>query len=603
MDNGLVGQVLNMHLFEVTMINKNNSMKRVLLFLIIVLLFVGISSATDYYVSTTGNNGNAGTLEEPFATPSFIIANATFGDTIYLINGTWINERIAFNNTGTVGNPITITAYNGTPTLTGNGTGNAFYAYSLWTTFDYITISNITIQNYSSAINFEAAALTTTRVSNITLSNLTINDISGTPIKFTKIGAINYPIHNIKILNNTISDFGSSGIYFTSVKDSVVSNNDIIDADSATGWVGIGYIMQNITVESNYINNISVDYAISSSGTGANDNKIYNNTIMDIPGRGIRFDYSRINNDVIGNTVQNTNGAGLDLYPGTITNVYDNTFNNSWFLIIGANYSHLKNNTIKNGAHIDITGHSGYNSEVLFEENEVTDMSSYFNIHYLNDSIFRNNIFSNLSSVNFITTNGEPSYNITISNNVFYNIDHDAIDVTNNSMYDLNIKNNIFGNISGYAIDNHNGEETTATNNLVWNNGTIAFNGINPILSIFENPLFYNVLNNDFHLNSTEGTWNGTSFEAQSNHSPAIDAGNVSDNYSLEPFPSGNRINIGTYGNTIYASKSDGETPAEPFVVGKITTVTYNSTSNSFEYTYPVAKEFGDIASDLRVSI
>ena len=41
-----------------------------------------------------------------------------------------------------------------------------------------------------------------------------------------------------------------------------------------------------------------------------------------------------------------------------------------------------------------------------------------------------------------------------------------------------------------------------------------------------------------------------------SQNSPAIDAGNPSDDYSNEPSPNGNIINMGIYGNTIYASKS-----------------------------------------------
>ena len=36
----------------------------------------------------------------------------------------------------------------------------------------------------------------------------------------------------------------------------------------------------------------------------------------------------------------------------------------------------------------------------------------------------------------------------------------------------------------------------------------------------------------------------------------AVDAGNPSDDYSNEPSPNGNIINIGAYGNTPYASKS-----------------------------------------------
>ena len=104
---------------------------------VLVLLFVclvcssGVSSATDYYVSTTGSNNNDGlSVANAFATPSYISRNVSAGDTIYLINGTWYNESFMFSDiagnnvyaTGNITHPITIKAYNGTPTLDGTST-------------------------------------------------------------------------------------------------------------------------------------------------------------------------------------------------------------------------------------------------------------------------------------------------------------------------------------------------------------------------------------------------------------------------------------------------------------------------------------------------
>lgn len=55
-------------------------------------------------------------------------------------------------------------------------------------------------------------------------------------------------------------------------------------------------------------------------------------------------------------------------------------------------------------------------------------------------------------------------------------------------------------------------------------------------------PSFRNVGSNDFHL---------------SEQSPAIDGGNPADDFSLEPYYHGKRINMGAYGNTLQASRSN----------------------------------------------
>ena len=62
----------------------------------------------------------------------------------------------------------------------------------------------------------------------------------------------------------------------------------------------------------------------------------------------------------------------------------------------------------------------------------------------------------------------------------------------------------------------------------------------------------------DFRLQSGEGRWvSGTaSWVKDSKFSPCIDTGDPVDNYSLEPDPNGNRINMGAFGGTDTASKS-----------------------------------------------
>jgi len=83
--------------------------------------------------------------------------------------------------------------------------------------------------------------------------------------------------------------------------------------------------------------------------------------------------------------------------------------------------------------------------------------------------------------------------------------------------------------------------------------------------NIDTDPLFANAASGDFHLKSaeTDGRWDPTAngdsggWVTDSVTSPCINGGDPASNYSSEPSPNGNRINIGAYGNTPEASKSE----------------------------------------------
>jgi hypothetical protein len=79
---------------------------------------------------------------------------------------------------------------------------------------------------------------------------------------------------------------------------------------------------------------------------------------------------------------------------------------------------------------------------------------------------------------------------------------------------------------------------------------------------LFVNPATTYTANADYHVRSKAGRWdpkaNGGSggWVIDTVHSPAIDAGDPSASFVLEPAPNGNRLNIGAYGGTPQASKS-----------------------------------------------
>lgn len=75
--------------------------------------------------------------------------------------------------------------------------------------------------------------------------------------------------------------------------------------------------------------------------------------------------------------------------------------------------------------------------------------------------------------------------------------------------------------------------------------------------SAVTNPAFASVLTGDYHLRSEAGRYDPVSgtFVTDTNTSWAIDKGNPGSAFDLEPEVNGGRVNIGAYGNTIYASK------------------------------------------------
>jgi hypothetical protein len=101
-----------------------------------------------------------------------------------------------------------------------------------------------------------------------------------------------------------------------------------------------------------------------------------------------------------------------------------------------------------------------------------------------------------------------------------------------------NIVNNIFSNNStGVAIATE--PAVTIDYNDFWDTYLSSYPGNG---NIYLDPIFEDKLGGDYHLTPC---------------SPAIDAGDPTSDYSNEPFPNGNRIDMGAYGNTTEATSAN----------------------------------------------
>ncbi|NQT19480.1 MAG: SBBP repeat-containing protein, partial [Planctomycetes bacterium] len=108
-------------------------------------------------------------------------------------------------------------------------------------------------------------------------------------------------------------------------------------------------------------------------------------------------------------------------------------------------------------------------------------------------------------------------------------------------------------------------------NSIIWGNtgGQIVDPGVAVAYSNVEggyngqgnidvNPRFADPTNGDYHLRSSYGRWSTADqdWATDNNTSLCVDRGDPASDYSREPQPNGQRINIGAYGNTAEASKA-----------------------------------------------
>ena len=91
-------------------------MKKMILYLVLIIS-VSLLSATEYYVSPNGSDGNSGTIGAPFQTIQHAADLMQSGDNCYLRSGTY-HEEIQINNLhGTSSDPITFTNYQDEPVI------------------------------------------------------------------------------------------------------------------------------------------------------------------------------------------------------------------------------------------------------------------------------------------------------------------------------------------------------------------------------------------------------------------------------------------------------------------------------------------------------
>lgn len=508
-----------------------------------------------YHVSPSGSDTDGLTLATAFKTITKAITTIVGGDTILIHAGTY-SGGIYLDKSGTYGHTTQLLAdtgviLNGTVTISGN----------------YLKFSGFNI-----GTNGITAGGSFISVLNCTLDGISFNNTT-----------------NIKIENNIFTGMWPMDGWENTQKN-VIKNNRLV------GFNGQGITYDGIynIIDGNYIegDNSSTSRGITTGG-GSYD-KIQNNTIKNCE-RLIRHDsqyvygtigsHSTYYNNYLDNPFANDNG--WDIYSGNYYFIIDNnTTLNSGFLKSGINWI-ITNNYFKNnlselyypnfapligpdsapqgGDIYEWNIFDGYQSVCFLGDKKwLATTQPFYDANQTYDSnvaIIRHNIFINLRrNIGLINMfeNPMPHMNgpFIVENNVFYNLPSgfSMDDVSN-----VSIKNNIFDN-TFYAVKARAGTGLSLTYNNSFNNTyLIAPNSvvITNSSNISLNPQFASLVigTEDFHLKSTFGRWNGTSWVKDTVHSPCIDAGDPINSASKEPVSTASaRIDIGIYGNTPEAS-------------------------------------------------
>jgi parallel beta-helix repeat protein len=256
-----------------------------------ILFLAQVGLAATYYVSPNGSDSNPGTEPAPWKTLSKAAQTLVAGDTVFIKNGTYI-EQVIPKQSGLAGKEITYAAFPGhTPVLDGQNLSlaNRDWGGLFWVrATSYINVIGLRIRGSSLICgNPGIAGILVTDSSNITLEN---NKISDTCSSGIGVWHSTY----VRIIANDIQTAVSGGTQeCLTVADSNdfevarnrVHNGNGFEGIDVKGGSGFGSVHDNRVYDLPGGVGIYVD-AYDSKAPGAHDIEIYNNRVHNV-GTGI----------------------------------------------------------------------------------------------------------------------------------------------------------------------------------------------------------------------------------------------------------------------------------------------------------------------------
>jgi parallel beta-helix repeat protein len=319
------------------------------------LFFIGTvtAQATTYYVATTGNDSNPGTMSQPFRSIARGVSFLNAGDTLYIRDGTW-TEQIDMqgpNKSGTENNYITVAGYPGeTVTLRYTDGANLYGPIKARGNRGYFIFKNLVLDG----VNDGNGTGWHIRDGN---HHFIVQDLEIKNFKYNGIyvsGANDITIRNNRI-HNQVSVCACPGerwygLYIHDGTNIVIEENDIYNnpGGGIHGYNGGSGIITNLLIRNNKVhdNNFVASSDVGGilvyepdptrkvSGVRIYNNLVYRNGSAPTSGNatGIRVSLGVDGTKVWNNTVYGNKGWGISIESGTTTNtvvqnniVYANT--------------------------------------------------------------------------------------------------------------------------------------------------------------------------------------------------------------------------------------------------------------------------------------
>ena len=384
-----------------------------------------------FYVSTTGNDSNPGTISSPWRTIQHAANSVKAGDTVYVRGGMY-NESVNIPASGSaIAGSITFQTFPGESAIL-DGTG------LVPSTSSTQGLINITNQSYISIQGFEIRNYQTASASAIPAGIW----VSGSG---SNIQILNNLIHNIVTTSETTGNAFGIAVYGTAAPASLdgvtISGNQVYGLKTGNSEsVNVDGNVTNFAITNNIIHdddNIGIDvigfegvspnpaYDYARNGTIAG-NTIYNISAINNPGEGNQYDANGIYVDggsqvVIERNLIHDVDIGIEMaseHQGHVTS----------FVIARNNLVYSANSTgITIGGYASNVGgtdHCTIVNNTLFQNDTKNTGSGEFQIqYYATNNVFKNNIVYASSQGLFINnyTNSEPDP-ADVDYNLYYSL-------------------------------------------------------------------------------------------------------------------------------------------------------------------------------------
>jgi len=484
------------------------------LLLLLFIIFSLAANATNYYLSTSGNDANPGTdPSAPWKTLDKLNSFKTLkpGDNVLFKRGDTFYGSITVSNSGAAGNPITYGAY-GTgenPVITGfnNVTKWTNLGGNIWESTNAVSALSkcnmVVINGVNTAMGRYPNSGYLTYQSYSGTNSITSSSLTGTP-DWTGAEVVIKKDRYV-IDRNTITSQSGGTLYYSGTSGMVGTNNngffiqnDSITLDSANEWYYNPSTKKIRIFSISSPTNVKVATVDTLVFLSYIDYLTFNNISFEGNNNAALF-VSQSNNIVINTCTINYSGSGI--YGETASNftATNNIINNSnrrgIYLDPNCHYSTISYNSITNTGMIPGLGEENGQGRtaLLVRDNSITEYNSIVNAGYNGIAFSGGNCTINrnyIDSVCIVTDDGAGIYtygsgaayiNKVISNNIILNSIGNS-DGTNNIKYfpangiylDDNTENvTVFGNTvancANYGIFLHNALNCKVLSNNVYN--------------------------------------------------------------------------------------------------------------------------------------